>query len=88
MGVNRDELVECDLLANSIVEQGLACMLGQELVFTSIVELLYKGVLLRQTSGWRLRSYPLGRGKTCSLLAGRLRLRRRKEARFLWRRGD
>jgi hypothetical protein len=66
-------------------------MLDQELrFFSSIGELPYIGVLLGRNDGWRLRSYPLGRGKICSLLARQLRLRRRREARVpieAWRLG-
>jgi hypothetical protein len=89
IGVNLDVLAECGLLVNSSAELGLACMLGQELgLFTSIVELLYIKVQLGRAGGWRLCPYPLGREKTCSLLAWRLRLRHRREAHVLieaWR---
>jgi hypothetical protein len=91
MGANRDVLAEYYSLVNNSAELGLTCMLGQELgLFTSIVESLYIGVQLGRTGSWRLCSYPLGKEKTCSLLTGRLRLFRRREARVpmkVWRLG-
>jgi uncharacterized protein (DUF486 family) len=79
------------LLVNSVAELGLACMLCQELkLLTCIRVLLYILVRVGWNGSWRLYSYPLGRGKKCSLLAGRLRLCWRQESRVSiegWRLG-
>jgi hypothetical protein len=54
LGANLDVLAEDDSLVNSGAELGVVCMLCQELgIFSSIMKLLYIGVLLGQTGGWR-----------------------------------